>query len=560
MARASGQGLIQLSHWLPLAASAIPGPPGAFIGTLEPPGCGEASRPVILLLVRGPGEKPLTLDGSPLSIADIDAVAQCDLLVALDDKAMVRIQAARDLVDNLAGGPDPVYGINTGFGSLSRHRVKAEEVSEIQLNLLRSHAAGVGDPLPREIVRAMTLLLAASLTRGRSGVRPMVIQQLIDMLNADVVPVVPSRGSVGASGDLAPLAHLTLVLVGEGHARIGAEETVLSGAEALQSAGLSPIELQAKEGLALINGTHMMAAFAALSLRSVDRVLESAVFAASMAIDACLGSATPLDPRIHEARCQPGQVAIAQQMRSLLEGSKITPSHADDDPRVQDPYCLRATPQVLGAAKDAVTYARSVVERELGAVTDNPLVFEGGDILSGANFHGMPLAIAMDTLCIALCHVAGIAERRIFWVLSGHDSHNPVPSCLSPSPGLHSGLMIAQYTAAACCNEMQTLATPASVANISTSAGIEDYNSMGATSAHQLAASLRLCRDVIAIELLIMSEGLEHQRPLKSGAGVETIHERIRREVPPLTGDRPPGPDIETVAAMIQRGDLASLV
>ena len=404
------------------------------------------------------------------------------------------------------------------------------------------------------------LLLAASLARGRSGVRPVVIQHMIALLNADVVPLVPSRGSVGASGDLAPLAHLSLVLVGEGQARLKGEGDLLNGAEALRSAGLEPVTLQAKEGLALINGTHMMAAFAALSLRSADRVMECAVAAAAMAIDACRGSSTPLDARIHDARCQPGQVAVAARMRELLDGSEIIPSHADDDPRVQDPYCLRATPQVLGAAMDAVTYARSVVERELGAVTDNPLVFEEGDILSGANFHGMPLAIAMDTLCIALCHIAGIAERRIYWVLSGHDAHNPVPICLSPSPGLHSGLMIAQYTAAACCNEMQTLATPASVANIPTAAGIEDYNSMGATSAHQLAASLRLCRDVIAIELLIMSEGLEHQRPLKSGTGVEAIHDRIRREIAPLTGDRPPGPDIEAVAAMIQRGDLASLV
>ncbi|MDG2424558.1 MAG: histidine ammonia-lyase [Phycisphaerales bacterium] len=504
-------------------------------------------------------EQFLALDGRPLTIADVDAVAQHGLQVSLDDDAIKRINAARESVESLAGGPDPVYGINTGFGSLSRHRVDGDEVSDIQLNLLRSHAAGVGDHLPREVVRGMMLLLAASLSRGKSGVRPQLIQQLIDVLNADIVPAVPSRGSVGASGDLAPLAHLTLILVGEGQARIGRDGPIMDGAKALKSAKLSPIKLQAKEGLALINGTHMMAAFAALSLRSFDRILEAAINSAAMAIDACQGSVTPLDERIHQARQQPGQIVVAKQLRHLLDSSQIVPSHAQDDPRVQDPYCLRATPQVLGAAMDAVDYARGVVERELGAVTDNPLVFEGGDILSGANFHGMPLAIAMDTLCIALCHVAGIAERRIFWVLSGHDSHNPVPVCLSPSPGLHSGLMIAQYTAAACCNEMQTLATPASVANISTSAGIEDYNSMGATSAHQLAASLRLCRDVIAIELLIMSEGLEHHRPLKSGTGVEAVHERIRREVSPLTGDRPPGPDIETVAAMIQRGDLSSL-
>ncbi|MDG2095308.1 MAG: histidine ammonia-lyase [Phycisphaerales bacterium] len=501
-------------------------------------------------------DSSLCLDGSTLTIADVDAVAHHGMKVYLCEEAAMTIESARSIIDNVAGGPDPVYGINTGFGSLSRHKIDANDVAGIQLNLLRSHAAGVGDHLPREVVRGMLLLLAASLTRGHSGVRTVVIKGLIDLLNADIVPVVPSRGSVGASGDLAPLSHLCLVLVGEGSARQGAGDTVVSGAEALKAAGLSPVTLAAKEGLSLINGTHMMAAFAALMLRSVDRVLDTAITSAAMAIDACLGSATPLDERIHQARNQNGQRQVAKRLREALDGSTILPSHADDDPRVQDPYCLRATPQVLGAAFDAVEYARGVINDELGAVTDNPLVFEGGDILSGANFHGMPLAIAMDTLCIALCHVAGIAERRVYWILSGHDGVNKVPVYMSPSPGLHSGLMIAQYTAAACCNEMQTLATPASVANIPTSAGIEDYNSMGATSAHQLAASLRLCRDVIAIELLIMSEGLEHHRPLLSGDQVEHVHRLVRSAIPPLTGDRPPGPDIEKLADMIQRGDL----
>ena len=499
----------------------------------------------------------LRLDGSPLTIADVDAVAQYGMNVHLCDRAASRIDDARSIIENVAGGPDPVYGINTGFGSLSRHKIEAQDVADIQINLLRSHAAGVGDPLPREVVRGMLLLLAASLARGHSGVRTIVIKALLDLLNADIVPVVPSRGSVGASGDLAPLSHLCLVLVGEGSARLGRDGEVMAGGDALKTVGLKPITLGAKEGLALINGTHMMAAFAALTLRSVDRVIDVAIQSAAMAIDACLGSATPLDDRIHEARNQHGQRLVAARLRKALEGSTILPSHAVDDPRVQDPYCLRATPQVLGAAVDAVEYARGVIDLELGAVTDNPLVFDGGDILSGANFHGMPLALAMDTLCIALAHVAGIAERRIYWILSGHDGENQVPVYMSPSPGLHSGLMIAQYTAAACCNEMQTLATPASVANIPTSAGIEDYNSMGATSAHQLAASLRLCRDVIAIELLIMSEGLEHQRPLVSGHQVESIHKLVRSAIPPLTGDRPPGPDIEKLAAMIQRGDLA---
>ena len=529
---------------------------------LEPRSCEESSQAVILSHVEDHTPTPLYLNGDPLTIAEVDEVAQHGRPVQLAAESRGHIMAARAVVEDVAARPDPVYGINTGFGSLSRHRISTEEVAEIQLNILRSHAAGVGDPLPREVVRGMMLLLAASLTRGHSGVRIEVIEGLLALLNHDVVPVVPSRGSVGASGDLAPLSHLSLVLVGEGQARLGNDQTVMPGGAALTKVGLTPVSLQAKEGLALINGTHMMAAMAALELRSAHRVLDAALSAASMALDACRGSEVPLDPRIHDVRGQNGQRIVAERMRQLLHGSEIIPSHKDDDPRVQDPYCLRATPQVLGSAFDAIYWAHGMVECELGAVTDNPLVFPdehgGGEILSGANFHGMPLAVTLDTLCIALCHVAGIAERRIFWVLSGHDSEIGVPVYLSSQPGLHSGLMIAQYTAAACCNEMQTLAVPASVANIPTSAGIEDYNSMGATSAHQLAASLRLCRDVVAIELLVMSHGLEHQRPLKSGEGVESIHEIIRATIPSLTDDRPPGPDIETVAAMIQRGDLCT--
>ena len=457
--------------------------------------------------------------------------------------------------------------MNTGFGSLSRVRIPADQVRQVQRNLLRSHAAGVGEPLKDDAVRGIMLILAASLCRGCSGVRLEVVQQVVDMLNRRITPVVPSRGSVGASGDLAPLAHCGLVLIGEGSAQVDGK--VLTGAEALAAAKLEPLVLEAKEGLALINGTHMMAALGSLALHDVDRLSAAALRSAALAIDACRATDAFLDARLHEARSQPGQQRVAQQLREFLNGSQIVGAHKDNDPRVQDPYCLRATPQVLGAAFDTIDFVREIFENELGAVTDNPLVFaptpgssslgssdpaHASLIVSGGNFHGMPLAIAMDTLKIALCHIAGIAERRVNWLLAASDSENPVNVYLSPQPGLHSGLMIAQYTAAACCNEMQTLATPASVANIPTSAGIEDYNSMGATSALQLRQSLDLAINVIAIELLVMTEAMEYQRPLRSGKAVERTFETVRSAAPRLTEDRPPSPDIEAIAKLIKSG------
>ncbi|HCA38643.1 MAG TPA: histidine ammonia-lyase [Phycisphaerales bacterium] len=499
---------------------------------------------------------PLMLTGGPLSIDDVTQVARTGRRVELGSEAAVAVTVARSIVDAAADGVDPVYGINTGFGSLSQHRVPPEETAEIQRNLLRSHAAGVGKPLEAELVRAMLLLLAASLSRGHSGVRVEVIEALLSLLNHDLTPIVPSKGSVGASGDLAPLAHAALVLIGEGEAMVG-ERGPMPAAEALAMTALSPITLAAKEGLALINGTHLMAGTLALACHDMDMLLATAMAAAAMSIDASRASIGPLDPRIHAARQQPGQYTVAEHVASLLAGSEILEQHCEDDPRVQDPYCLRCIPQVLGAAMDTLAHVRSVLTHELGAVTDNPLIFSGPDvILSGGNFHGMPLAIAADTAKIALCHIAGIAERRVFWLLSGHDCENPVPVHLSPSPGLHSGLMIAQYTAAALCNEMQVLATPASVGNVPTSAGIEDYNSMGATSARHLRESVTMATQVVAIELLVSAEGIEHQRPHRSGDGVDRVHAAVRALAPPLEGDRSPSPDIEALAKAIPEGSL----
>lgn len=488
------------------------------------------------------------LTGEPLSIEDVVEVARGGRPVSLSPASAESVADGRAIVDAAADGVDPVYGVNTGFGSLSRHRVKPAETAEIQRNLLRSHAAGVGEPLEAEVVRAMMLLLAGSLARGHSGIRVIVIESLVSLLNADITPIVPSKGSVGASGDLAPLAHAALALIGEGDVML-AEDGPMPAAEALERADIPAITLAAKEGLALINGTHLMAGTLAIACHDMDVLMQTAIGAAAMSLDACRGSAGPLDARIHAARKQPGQQRVAELVRSFLAGSTILEHHREDDPRVQDPYCLRCIPQVLGAVLDTLSHVRSVVSDELGAVTDNPLIFRDPDvILSGGNFHGMPLAIAADTAKIAMCHIAGIAERRIFWLLSGRDTENPVPMYLSSCPGLHSGLMIAQYTAAALCNELQVLATPASVGNVPTSAGIEDYNSMGATSARHLRESVTMATQVVAIELMTAAEGLEYQRPLQSGNCVEYLHASVRSLVPSLTADRPPSHDIEIIA------------
>ncbi|MGA1043682.1 MAG: histidine ammonia-lyase [Phycisphaerales bacterium] len=499
----------------------------------------------------------LVLDGRPLSSAEVEAGAHGRTGVVLGDEGRRLLERGRHALERALAGGRAIYGVNTGFGSLARVRLEGRDLEAMQANLVRSHASGVGPPLPREIVRAMMLVLAASLTRGHSGVRPVVVEHLLAMLEADLVPVVPSRGSVGASGDLAPLAHIALAMLGEGSIEMCGR--TVPGGLGLKWAGLEPLALAEKEGLSLINGTHLMAASGALSLAAIARVVDAAEIAAAMAIDACRATDAFLDPRLHEVRRQPGPQAVADRIRAMLDGSEILPSHAENDPRVQDPYCLRATPQVLGAAIDAIAYAREAIERELGAVTDNPLLFEEDGVavpLSGANFHGMPIAIALDTLAIALCHVAGISERRVNWLFTASDPQNPVTPHLSPTPGLHSGLMIAQYAAASCCNELQTLATPASVSNIPTCAGIEDYNSMGATSAAKLRSAVECATSVIAIELLAMCEGLEFQRPLRSGAAIEAAHARIREVVPRLERDRPPAPDIAAIERLVSSGSL----
>jgi len=520
----------------------------------------------------------LLLTGEPLSISDVVVVACAGRRVALAPQAIERIERARAMVETIVAERQICYGVTTGFGALSKVSIPTERLGELQHNLVRSHAAGVGAPLPADVVRAMLLLTAASLARGASGVRRTVVETLLALLNNDITPHVPARGSVGASGDLAPLAHIALVLIGEGYASTDSTKdergttndfetpsfvlrpsSFVPGAEALARASLQPLQLEAKEGLALLNGTHMMAGMGALLVHDAWQLLHVAEVAAAMSLEGALGTHTALDPRIHALRPQPGQFACAAHMRALLHGSELPSSHRDD-PRVQDPYSLRCIPQVLGAARDALVFVEQVIANELGAVTDNPLLFaDDNQLLSGGNFHGQPLATALDVLTIALAQIAAFSERRAFLLLSAWEPEMRLTPFLTPQPGVQSGLMIVQYTAAALVAEIRALAQPSSIASLPTSAGMEDWNSMGATGALQAQQAIELARNVVAIEMLCAAQALEQHRPLRSGAGVEAAYNRLRARVPVLTADRPPAPDIAALARIIEEGGFEGL-
>jgi histidine ammonia-lyase len=496
----------------------------------------------------------IVLDGQALSVPEVVAVARGRVGVALGDDARRRMQAARAVVEAAVALGEPAYGVNTGFGELSRVRIPAADVVTLQRNLLMSHAAGVGEPLPEEVVRAMLLLLAASLSRGYSGVRPLVVEAIVDLLNRGVSPVVPSKGSLGASGDLAPLAHIGLVLIGLGEATSGGER--LPGRVALERAGRAPLELAAKEGLALINGTHLMAAVGALAIHDARVIVESAEAAAAMSLEALRGTDVPFDARIQAVRQQDGQAATAAHVRALLAGSAIIPSHREDDPRVQDPYSLRCVPQVIGAVRDTVDHCARVIGAELGAVTDNPLCFpDDGVILSGGNFHGQPVALALDILALALAELAAFGERRIYLLLDDREpAQDRLPPFLAREPGLNSGYMIAQYVAAALVAENAVLATPAGVHSVPTSAGMEDFVSMGATAALKARTIVENAAHVVSIELLCASQGVEYRRPLRAGHGVEEAVRRVRAVVPPLERDRPLHADIAALARSVHEG------
>jgi histidine ammonia-lyase len=486
------------------------------------------------------------------TLEELERVARGDAPAPLTDDDRVRIAAARAVVDDALASGEAVYGVTTGIGNLASVRIGAEDAAALQLNLVRSHAVGAGPPLAREVVRGMLALLAASLRRGHSGVRAEVVGLLVGMLEADVTPVVPSKGSVGSSGDLAPLAHIALVLVGEGEADVDGER--LDGAAALRRAGLEPVVLGPKEGLALINGTHLMAAAGTLAVRDARRLLEAAVVALALSLEAFKGSTVPFDARLAEVRPHPGHERIAARLRALLAGSDVVASHADCG-RVQDPYTLRCAPQVLGAVDDALAYVETAFERELRAVTDNPLVFPGhGDVVAGGNFHGQPLSLPLDHLALALCELASFSERRTYALLS--PSYADLPPFLSPRPGLSTGLMITQYAAAALVNECQVLAHPAGAGSIPTSAGQEDFNSMGAAAALKARQAVENCAQVIATELVCACQGLEFHRPLRTTQPLETALAKVRAIVPRVEDDRVLSAELAELAEGLRTGEV----
>src|SRR5918999_529791 len=496
---------------------------------------------------------PLPLTGRDLTIDDVIEVAIGRRRVELEGTATKRMRASRAVIERLIADGATVYGVTTGFGDLADVRIDPDQTAELQRNLVRSPAAGVGEPLPEVVVRGMLLLRANTLAVGLSGARVEVAQLLVDMLNRAVHPVVPSRASLGASGDLAPLAHLALVMIGEGEALVDGAGPG-PGAEALARAGLSPLALAAKEGLALLNGTQLMTAVGALALHDAQRLALTADVIGAMSLEAMLGTATAFADALVAARPHPGQRAVAAHLRGLLAESEIAASHATSAHKVQDPYSLRCMPQVHGAARDALAELERVLRVEINAATDNPLVFPSGEVISGGNFHGEPVALALDYATMAVTELASISERRTARLVDAHLSG--LPPFLSERPGLESGLMIAHYTAAALVNELQTLAHPASVDSIPTSANQEDHVSMGATSALHLRQAVEHAEHVMAIEAMCAAQGIDFRAPLRPGEGVAAAHAAVRARVGHLDTDRPPSPDIATVRELVHSGEL----
>jgi histidine ammonia-lyase len=504
----------------------------------------------------------VALSGNDLTFPQLHEVALRGEQVQLTASAIERMYASRAVVERLVASGAAAYGINTGFGKLASVRISTEQVRQLQMNLVRSHACGLGLPLSEAEARAMMLLRANALAKGFSGVRPQVVETLCKMLNARVHPVIPSQGSVGASGDLAPLAHLAQVVIGEGRATFRGE--VLPGGDALKRAGITPVALEAKEGLSLLNGTQGMLALLSLALREADILVDTADVAASLSLDALRGSPGAFDPRIMQARAYAGAGTTARNLAHLNEGSQIRESHRalEKDPRVQDAYSLRCTPQVHGAVRDSLAQAREMAAVELNSATDNPLVFvrdaNNGDIISGGNFHGQPLAMAADQVAIAIATLGGIVERRI------EQMTNPLtsllPAFLTPEPGLNSGFMIAQVTAAALTSENKALATPHSVDSISTSGNQEDYVSMGMSGARRLERMLVNLRNTIAIELLCACQGIDLLAPLQTGTLAKKAYAAVRAKSPKLGEDRSLAPDIEAVSTLAAEGAFSSLL
>ncbi len=497
--------------------------------------------------------------GAHLSLEEVLAAATGEVRVGVDETARARVEAARALVEHHAHGPDdaPVYGVNTGFGALADIRIERGRLRELQINLIRSHACGVGPPLPDEAVRIMLLLRANVLAQGHSGVRVELVETLCRMLERGVHPVIPSRGSVGASGDLAPLAHLALVLVGEGEARF--QGRLMTGGEALAAAGIEPIRLEAKEGLALVNGTQAMTAVGILAHARARALAAYANVAGAWSLEALLGSPVAFDPRIHALRPHPGQAWSATLLASLLADSEIVRSHAECG-KVQDPYSLRCMPQVHGAFKDAVDHVGEVLEREVNSVTDNPLVFpEEGDVISGGNFHGMPVALVLDNLGTALTALMSMSERRVEQLVNPHLSSG-LPAFLAEETGLNSGFMIAQVVAASLVTEAKVLAHPASVDSIPSSANREDHVSMGMTAALKALQIAEHAERVLAVETLCAAQGVDLRKPARPNDKLNAIHEAFRERVPHISEDTILAPLIEAATEWVGSAEWAEIL
>jgi len=497
------------------------------------------------------------LNGQPLSLAEIELVAVHGCAVELASAARERMAASRALIEHIVATGQTVYGVNTGFGKLADVRISSDHLAQLQTNLVRSHAGGVGQPLSEPESRAMLLLRANVLAKGFSGCRVDVAELLIAMLNARVHPVIPEKGSVGASGDLAPLAHLALVVIGEGEAFYDGQR--IAGGEALRRAGLTPLQLAAKEGLALLNGTQAMAAVGALAVARAQRLVRLADVSGAMSLDALMGTPAAFDERIQQARPHAGQIAAAAHLTALLQGSEIRESHREHCSRVQDAYCLRCMPQVHGAVRGALAHVSAILETEAGSATDNPLVFpspespDGGAVISGGNFHGAPLSYALDYAAIAVTDLAGITERRIDRLLNP-DINEGLPAFLSPDPGLSSGFMMAQIVSAALINECQVLSHPSSTGTIPTDGGKEDHVSMGMTGALKLRQVVENVERIVAIELMCAAQALEFRRPLHTSAKLEDVLFAVRSIVLRLEQDRVLAPDIESLAAAVRGG------
>lgn len=493
---------------------------------------------------------PFTIHPGQLSLADIEATLATDTHFALSEACQADIEAAQATIQGILDARRTVYGVNTGFGLLAQKRIPPEALRDLQTNLVLSHAAGTGPMLPDETVRLILLLKINSLARGFSGVRPVVLDYLLTLLNHNVLPQIPAQGSVGASGDLAPLAHLSCALIGVGN--VSVEGTIISATEALASVGLEPLVLEPKEGLALLNGTQVSTALALRGLFGATDVFAAALVAGAMSVDAAMGSDTPFDPRIHAVRGHPGQQDCAAAYRSLLVGSAIRLSHTACE-KVQDPYSLRCQPQVMGACLDQMRYVATVLEREANAVSDNPLVFsDENDVLSGGNFHAEPVALAADALAVALAEIGALAERRIAVLIDTHLSG--LPAFLVENGGVHSGFMIAQVTAAALASENKSLAHPASVDSLPTSANQEDHVSMATFAARRLGAMVENTATIVAIELLAAAQGIDFRKPMLSSEPLRTAHAHIREQVPFYDRDRLFAPDIEAVKHLVLQG------